>query len=160
MVEICFLTEDDRTEWEALTRRFNEHFGAAINDGLYERTWQRLVSRDEIRGIAARLDGRIVGLAHYYFHTGIWHAGRCYLADLFVAREARRRGVATTILKWVAQDAAEHGFPRLYWNAGFGDTAARALYDTVADYKGFIVYSYRRRPNPRPTAARPGAEPR
>lgn len=96
----------------------------------------------------------MVGLAHYYFHTGLWHAGRCYLADLFVAPEARRRGIATAILKWVARDAAEHNSPRLYWNTELDNTDARALYDTVADYKGLIVYSYRRHPATAPPAGR------
>jgi hypothetical protein len=58
VIEIGLLTEDDRAEWEALTRRFNEHVGTEISDDLYERTWQRLVTRDEIRGIAARLEDR------------------------------------------------------------------------------------------------------
>lgn len=159
VVEIGFLIENDRAEWEALTRRFNEHVGTEISDDLYERTWRRLVTRDEIRGIAARLEDRMVGLAHYYFHTGLWHAGRCYLADLFVAPEARRRGIATAIVKWVARDAAEHDSPRLYWNTELDNTDARALYDTVADYKGFIVYSYRRQPNTAPTGDRPSPGP-
>lgn len=159
MVEIGLLAEGDRTEWEALSRRFNEHVGNEISDDGYERTWRRLVTSDEIRGIAARLDDRMVGLAHYYFHTGLWHAGRCYLADLFVAPEARRRGIATAIMQWVAQDATEHNSPRLYWNTELDNTDARALYDTMADYKGLIVYSYRHHPSPAPAVDQFGTGP-
>ncbi|MEU8606779.1 GNAT family N-acetyltransferase [Actinoplanes sp. NPDC048791] len=144
MVEISLLGEEDHSEWEALTRRYNEHFGTEISNALYDRTWRRLVARDEIRGAAARVDGAMVGLAHYYFHTSLWGAGRCYLADLFVAPGARRRGVATAILHWVARDAEKHDAPRMYWNTTLDNRDGRALYDTVADYSGFIVYNYRR----------------
>jgi GNAT superfamily N-acetyltransferase len=59
----------------------------------------------------------MVGIAHYVFHASIRRAGgRCYLADLFVDPEVRRRGVATAMIEWVARDAEEHGVPRLYWN--------------------------------------------
>ncbi|MEU4164095.1 GNAT family N-acetyltransferase [Actinoplanes sp. NPDC026670] len=143
VVHIELLTDADHAEWSGLARRFNDHFGTAITDELYERTWHRLIARDEIRGAGAWADGRMVGLAHYYFHTGLWFGDRCFLADLFVAPEARRRGVATAMLSWIAGDAAEHGITRFYWNTEHDNAGARALYDTVADYRGLIVYTYR-----------------
>jgi GNAT superfamily N-acetyltransferase len=148
VVEISLLTEADRTAWKALTRRYIAHAGAEMSDDGYERTWQRLVARDEIRGIAAWLDDTMVGIAHYLFHASIWWAGRCYMADLFVAPEVRRQGIATAMLEWVARDAEEHDAPRFYWNTELDNAGARALYDKVANYKGFIVYSYRRDPSP------------
>ena len=144
MWEIRLLTNDDHADWEALTRRYNEHFGTEVSDELYDRTWRRLIARDEIRGAGAWLDGTMAGLAHYYFHTSVWGAGRCYLADLFVAPEARRRGLATAVLRWVARDAEEHDAPRFYWNTTIDNAEGRALYDTLANYSGFIVYNYRR----------------
>lgn len=155
VLQISPLSEDDRTEWETLTRRFNKYLGREVSDELYEQTWLRLVARVEIRGVAARLDGTMVGFAHYYFHTSVWGAGRCNMADLFVAPEVRRQGVATSILKWVADDAEEHGAPRLYWNTTTDNSAARALYDTLADFNGFIVYTYRRDRQTAATSANP-----
>ncbi|MEV0328857.1 GNAT family N-acetyltransferase [Micromonospora echinospora] len=142
------LTEHDREEWEGLARSFHAHFAGRpgrpetrVDDGGYERTWQRLLDGEQIRGISARLDGRMVGIAHYLFHASVWSVGRCYLADLFVDPQVRRRGVATVMIGWVARDAEEHGAPRLYWNTEV-DAEARALYDKVARYRGYIVYSY------------------
>jgi len=61
-----------------------------------------------------------------------------------VDAEARRQGIATAVIKWVARDAEEHGFPGLYWNT-LEDAPARALYDKVGKFhKGFIHYAYRR----------------
>ncbi|WP_245730748.1 GNAT family N-acetyltransferase [Micromonospora pallida] len=144
------LTEFDRDEWEGLARSFHAHFAGRpgrpetkVNDDGYEQTWQRLLDGDQIRGISARLDDKMVGIAHYLFHASVWSAGRCYMADLFVDPQVRRRGVATAMIQWVARDAEEHGAPRLYWNTEV-DADARALYDKVANYRGYIVYSYAR----------------
>jgi GNAT superfamily N-acetyltransferase len=142
------LAHPDRAEWEALTRGFHAHFAGRpgrpawhIDDRGYDRTWRRLVAGEDIRGICARLDDKMVGIAHYLFHAGVWSFGRCYLADLFVDPRVRRRGIATAMIEWVARDAEEHGAPRLYWNTEV-DADARALYDKVAEYRGYIVYNY------------------
>ncbi|SHF91088.1 Ribosomal protein S18 acetylase RimI [Streptoalloteichus hindustanus] len=142
MVEISPLAEADRVRWEALARGKDTYFEVERSDDSYERTWRRLLDDERIRGVAARLDGRMVGIAHYLFHASVWYDGKCYLADLFVDAEVRRRGVATALIEWVARDAEEHGFPRLYWNT-LEDAPARALYDKVGKFhEGFILYTY------------------
>ena len=147
MVEISFLTESDRTCWEVLARGKDTYFAVERDDDSYERTWRRLLDDEQLRGIAARLDGRMVGIAHYLFHASIWYSGKCYLADLFVDTEVRRRGIAMAMIEWVARDAEVRGFPSLYWNT-LEDAPARALYDKVGKvHKGFIFYSYRRDAN-------------
>lgn len=145
VVEIDFLTEPDRARWEALVRGKDAYFGTVRTDDDYERTWWRLLDGGQTRGIAAWLDGTMVGIAHYVFHASVWGKdGRCYLADLFVDAEVRRQGVATAVIRWVARNAEEHGFRGLYWNT-LADAPARALYDQVGTYHdGFIFYSYRR----------------
>lgn len=149
MVEISFLTESDRAGWEALARGKDAYFQVERADADYERTWRRLLDDERIRGIAASLDGKMVGIAHYLYHASIWYSGKCYLADLFVDPEVRRRGVATAMIEWVARDAKEQGFPGLYWNT-LEDAPARALYDKVGRlHEGFIHYSYRRDANQR-----------
>ncbi|WP_020673928.1 GNAT family N-acetyltransferase [Amycolatopsis nigrescens] len=141
MVEIYPLTESDRTDWEVLARSFNAFFKTKVSADSYAQTWRRLLDDAEIRGITARLDGKMVGIAHYLFHPSVWSTGRCYLADLFVDPEVRRQGVATAMIEWVARDAEEHGAARLYWNT-LDTAAARALYDKIASFEGHIVYSY------------------
>jgi GNAT superfamily N-acetyltransferase len=144
VIEISFLTGADRAAWEALARGKDAYFQVERGDEDYERTWRRLLDDERLRGIAARLDGEMVGIAHYVFHASVWYSGKCYLADLFVDPQVRRRGVATALIEWVARDAAEQGFPSLYWNT-LEDAPARALYDKVGRLnKGFIHYSYRR----------------
>lgn len=78
-MSIGLLTEPDRDEWEGLTRSFHSHWAGRpgrpateVDDDGYERTWQRLVDGEQIRGICARLDGKMVGIAHYLFHASVW----------------------------------------------------------------------------------------
>lgn len=154
MVEISVLTESDRACWEVLARGKDTYFKVERSDDDYERTWRRLLDDERIRGITARLDGRMVGIAHYLFHASIWYSGKCYLADLFVDPEVRRQGIATSVIEWVARDAEDHGFPSLYWNT-LEDVPARALYDKIGTlHKGLIHYAYRRNTSPGSTSHR------
>lgn len=149
MVEIDFLAESDRVRWEVLVRGKDAYFETERADDDYERTWQRLLDGGQTRGIAAWLNGTMVGFAHYVFHESVWgRSGRCYLADLFVDPGVRRQGVATAVIRWVARDAEKYGFRSLYWNT-LADAPARALYDRLGTHHdGFIFYSYRRGESP------------
>lgn len=144
VVEIGLLAGPDRDSWEVLARGKDAYFEVERSDEDYERTWRRLLGDERIRGIAARRDGTMVGIAHYLFHAGVWYSGKCYLADLFVAENVRRQGVATAMIEWVARDATAHGSPNLYWNT-LADAPARALYDQLGRLnEGLILYTYRR----------------
>ena len=142
MVEIRLLAEDDRPEWDALARRYYAEAGVEVDDDSYERAWPRLLARDEIRGIAARADGRMVGFAHYLFHPSIWKAGRCYLADLFVDEQVRGQGAARLLIDAIAERARQRGCQRYYWLTQQHNVRARGLYDQVARFAGFIRYDY------------------
>lgn len=143
-MQISFLTESDRDDWETLARGKDAYFDVERTDESYDRTWRRLLDDGRVRGVAAKLDGAMAGIAHYLFHASIWYSGKCYLADLFVSETVRRKGVATALIEWVARDAEEHGFPSLYWNT-LEDAPARALYDRVGTFHdGFILYTYKR----------------
>lgn len=141
MLEISPLRPWDRVKWEALARGYKAFYETTVPDAGYEETWQRLIRGDELHGVAARLDGEVVGIAHYLFHANVWSAGgACYLQDLFVDEAARGRGVARALIEHVADDARERGVPRLYWHTQQGNARARALYDKVASFRGFICY--------------------
>jgi GNAT superfamily N-acetyltransferase len=142
MIEIGCLRGEDRAGWDVLARGYKDFYRTVVPDQGYEETWQRLLTGTDLHGIGAWLDGQLVGIAHYLFHTTFWSADSCYLQDLFVDGKARGQGAARALIERVAEEAREHGATRLYWTTKEDNATARALYDKVADFRGFIRYDY------------------
>jgi GNAT superfamily N-acetyltransferase len=156
MIEVGPLEAGDRSAWEGLARGYKAFYRDWIPDEAYEATWRRLRHETELYALGARLDGRLIGIAHYFFHPTFWGGEACYLQDLFVDEDARGRGAARALIERVAQAAREHGATGYYWHTQEDNARARALYDHVARFTGFIRYQYPLNP----AAARPGPGPR
>jgi GNAT superfamily N-acetyltransferase len=142
MIEISPLREDDRIGWQPLAVGYNAFYERTLPDAAYEKTWCRLMAGPELHGLAARLDGRVIGIAHYTFQASIWFADACYLADLFVDETVRGQGAARRLIEAVASAARSRGCPRYYWLTKQDNARARLLYDKVAKFAGFIRYDY------------------
>ena len=142
MIEIAPLLASDRRAWEPLARGYKAFYETEHPDARYDETWRLLIEGERIHGLAARLDGRIVGIAHYLFHAQTWTADACYLQDLFTAPEARGRGVATALIEAVAEAARARGAAKYYWMTKQDNETARALYDRIACFKGFVRYDH------------------
>ncbi len=142
MIEITQLQKSDRAAWERLARGYNEFYETELPDSDYDRAWRRLLAGKEIHGLAARHDGRLVGIAHFLFHTNIWRDDVCYLQDLFVDQAARGQGAARALIDAVAAAARKRGASRYYWQTKQDNARARALYDKLARFRGFIRYDY------------------
>lgn len=133
----------DRAGWEPLARGYKAFYETAHDEATYELAWQRLLAGHVVHGLAAVDDaGRLLGLAHYLFHTSVWTGSCCYLQDLFVDPQARGQGVAAALIEAVAERAAAQGATRYYWLTQAHNTQARALYDRVALHRGFVRYDY------------------
>jgi GNAT superfamily N-acetyltransferase len=142
MIEITPLREDDRPAWQPLAVGYNTFYERVMPDATYAHVWRRLMAAKELHGLAARLDGRVVGIAHYLFHTNVWVDEVCYLADLFVDEQVRGQGAARLLIEAVADRARGRGCPRYYWLTQQHNVRARGLYDKVARFAGFIRYDY------------------
>jgi GNAT superfamily N-acetyltransferase len=141
-IEIAPLAARDRAAWEVLARGYKDFYRTILPDAAYEETWRRLLRGEEVHGVGAYLGGELVGIAHYLFHANPWAADVCYLQDLFVAETARGRGTARALIEHVAEAALKRDASKLYWQTQEGNARARALYDKVGRYKGFIRYDY------------------
>ena len=141
-LRIAPLTADDRADWERLARGYKEFYKTIVPDSGYETTWNRLLREADVFAIGAWIGGDLVGIAHYLFHATIWAPTTCYLQDLFVDPSARGQGVARALIERVAEVAREHGALRLYWHTQEHNATARALYDKLAGFNGFIRYDF------------------
>jgi GNAT superfamily N-acetyltransferase len=139
-LHIAPLTADQRAGWQPLARGYMTFYERTLPDADYDTAWDRLLRQDGIAGLAATLDGRVVGIAHYFFHTAVWAPTVCYLQDLFVDDTLRGKGIARALIAAVADEARARHAQRLYWNTQQHNTTARLLYDKVAKFNGFIRY--------------------
>ena len=141
-MQIALLTPADRAGWEPLARGYKEFYKTPTTDAEFETAWNRLIGQDGLVGLGATLDGRLVGIAHFLFHTSTWTPKVCYLQDLFTAHDARGKGVARSLIEAVSQEAKKQGATRYYWMTQEHNATARLLYDKVAKYNGFIRYEH------------------
>jgi GNAT superfamily N-acetyltransferase len=141
-IHIQELKPDDRAAWEVLTRGYKDFYNTPTSDAEYTAAWSRLLAHDGVHGLAAWADGRLVGIAHYLFHTSVWATTNCYLQDLFTLHAARGKGVARALIEAVAQQARERKAARYYWLTQEHNAVARVLYNKVGKYNGFIRYDF------------------
>jgi GNAT superfamily N-acetyltransferase len=133
-----------RPLWDAYNHFYGRHGPSALPESISETTWERLFSREEpVHALIAEQYGRLIGIAHYLFHRSTTRTTDvCYLQDLFTAEEARGRGVGRQLIHAVYGVASAAGSSRVYWQTKVTNAPGRALYDKVAEHRGFIVYTH------------------
>ena len=138
----------DRAAWEPLWAGYNafyERSGAtALAQEITQALWDRLFDAAEpVYALVAEQAGEVVGLVHFLFHRSTSRIEPvCYLQDLFTAPALRGRGVGRALIEGVYARARDAGASRVYWQTRESNAAGRALYDKVAEHRGFIVYSH------------------
>ena len=141
-VTIRPLRANERADWEPLWKGYQAFYRVVIPERTTAVTWARLHDPAEpMHALGAYLDDRLRGIAHYLFHRSCWTIGDyCYLQDLFVAEDARGLGLGRALITAVEERARAAGASRVYWLTQESNTAARALYDRLAERSGFIQY--------------------
>ena len=141
-LQIAPLEAADRAQWEILARGYKAFYKAEVSDAGYELAWQRLTRGDRVFALGAKVQGQLVGITHYLFHTGVWMDKVCYLQDLFEDSQVRGRGTARELIEAVAAESRREGAERLYWLTQDHNATARRLYDKIAKFNGFLRYDY------------------
>lgn len=136
------LLDHHHGDWLTLARGYKTFYQTPITDAELDTAWRRLRAQDGLHGLGVEVNGRLLGLTHCLFHTSTWAPTVCYLQDLFVAPEARGQGLARAMIEAVAELARSHQAQRLYWLTQEDNRNARALYDQLAQFKGFVRYDY------------------
>lgn len=138
----------DYAGWRPLWDGYNAFYGrvgaTALPEEITSTTWERFFTPDEpVRAFVAIHEDRVVGLVHYIFHRSTTRLNDiCYLQDLFTVEHLRGQGVGRKLILAVYEAAREAGCTRVYWQTHTSNEKGRALYDKVAEHKGFIVYAH------------------
>ena len=142
MISIGRLEARDRAAWEDLFAGYHAFYGRPNwPQENYDEAWSRFEQDDQVHARGARVDGHLVGIVHFLVHVRTTGSDVCYLEDLFTAPEARGHGAGRALIGAVRDWAAERGLGRVYWHTHETNATARALYDKVATFPGFVMYT-------------------
>jgi GNAT superfamily N-acetyltransferase len=135
----------DFQEWLLLWEAYNSFYKRSVSLEVTETTWKRFLNPNEpVCALVAELDGKLLGFTAYLFHRHTALPNNvCYLQDLFTDKTARGKGVGKSLILAVSERAKDSGSSQVYWMTHETNAEARALYDKVAKYSGFIVYGKR-----------------
>ncbi|GAA2490910.1 GNAT family N-acetyltransferase [Terrabacter carboxydivorans] len=141
MIEIRRFVPGDRGRWEELFRAYIAFYERTLDDTAYDRAWREIASGARLHGLGAWVGGELVGITHFLVHPSSSEPDLCYLEDLFTDPAVRGRGVATALIGAVRDWAREQGCGSVYWQTHESNAVARRLYDEVATFEGYVVYT-------------------
>lgn len=141
-IEVRPVTADDYEDWLRLFRDYIAFYEEEVPDDVIATAWQRLLAReDNMIALIATGNDRALGIANLVFHRSTWARDwYCYLEDLFVAPEARGKGVGRALIEAVYAEADRRGASRTYWATQAKNTTARTLYDRLGVLTEFVQY--------------------
>ena len=158
-VTVRDLGPDDEEAWRTLWKGYCDFYETRIPNSVTDATWRRLMDGDSpvfglvacdnggLKGGAGKrrgggtVIGPVVGIVNCVLHPVTWsEQPTCYLEDLFVAPEARRRGAGRALIQAVLDRGKLMGWYRVYWMTMVDNRAARALYDKLAGKTEWVRY--------------------
>ncbi|MBQ0958282.1 GNAT family N-acetyltransferase [Ideonella sp. 4Y11] len=119
--------------WLAMWLDYIGPANADLPPAVHRYTYQRIHDAStSLQGFVVATD-RPIGFVHYYFHPSSYNLTEaCTIEDLYVAPTHRGQGVGRWLIERVASIAAAQGAPALHWKTDASNTAAIALYRTLA----------------------------
>ena len=135
-------TPEDYSAWRGLWQGFLDYYEMDLDPSITDFTWGRLMdTASPMRLRLAVVEGVPLGFAVHQHHPSTWVMGDdCYLEDLFVAPEARGKGLGRALINDLIEIARACGWHRLYWHTGHDNATARKLYDSFVEADGNIRY--------------------
>jgi ribosomal protein S18 acetylase RimI-like enzyme len=143
-VEIARVGKPDLGELLPLMRAYCDFYGVAPPDADLEALARALIADPEREGvqlIARGAEREPLGFATVYWTWQTLTAARAgVMNDLFVAPQARGRGVGRRLIEECRRRAREHGATELVWETAPDNQTSQRLYDSLADDKSTWIH--------------------
>ncbi len=113
------------------------------NEEVTTETWSRLCDPDntQVNGIAAEMNGEILGIAHYILHPTTGHINPvCYMQDVYVDPAHRRKGIGKRLVNEITKIGNQEKWARMYWLTQVGNSEAKAMYENFGIKLDFTFY--------------------
>ena len=135
-VDVRVVTEEDLGELMPLMRGYCDFYGTETPDEDLLTMATTLIEEPEHDGLQFiardRDSGRALGFATLFWSWSTLGGGRIgVMNDLFVAPEARRRGVGEMLIEACQVAVRERDARELTWQTALDNTTAQSLYDRV-----------------------------
>lgn len=133
------LSADDFTGWLPLWDANNR---GLVGEAVTTETWARLTGPGwPVHGLGAWIGGELAGILHYVLHPTTGNIKNvCYMQDLYVAPDHRRKGIGRALVLELAAIGKREGWARIYWLAESNNPAAQALYKTLGVRLDFTLH--------------------
>ena len=130
---------EDFSQWLLLWDLNND---GQRKEAVTTETWARLLDPSSaVNGLGFYEQDKMVGFVHYITHPVTGHiAPACYMQDLFVHPDQRRKGIGKKLVKALTKQAKQEKWARLYWLAQDSNKAAHALYQNLGVKLGFSFF--------------------
>lgn len=141
MTTIRPLTKGDEAAWRPLWRGYLDFYKASLDEATSAATFRRLLEDNRFFCFVADGGSGLCGFVHCVIHPATWSTrDYCYLEDLFVDPKNRRSGVGRALIEAVCGESKKRDFDLVYWLTHEANAGARALYDSLASFDGFVQY--------------------
>jgi GNAT superfamily N-acetyltransferase len=146
-VKIAVVREDDLRDLLPLMRAYSEFYGTPPDEERLSGVARMLIEQphEGVQFIARGEDGDALGFATVYMTWETLDAGRlAVMNDLFVAPQARGRGVGAALIEECRRFAADRRAGKLAWQTAPDNQVAQRLYERVgATREDWVDYHLR-----------------
>ena len=141
-VEISYVKDADFRAWLPHWEGYQRFYKVTLTPDITKTTWSRFIAPDEdVHCIVAKINGEIVGFAHFLFHLSTWAESEyCYLEDLYVSPVVRGQQIGKQLIAFLTEEARRRNGAKVYWHTQETNHTAQRLYDWIAMKPGMIKY--------------------
>lgn len=128
-IQIRQATLSDVPSLHGLVGELAEYVGERHNFTATVATYEEDFKADFYKAIVAEDDGKVVGMALYYFVYSTWKGRMIYLEDFVLSPAYRRKGIGQRLWDVLMERGREKGCKLLKWQVVDTNTEAMKFYE-------------------------------